>query len=154
MWCSLVQVSYWRNSESLWRHTLACTPDNAIGQIKLGMTMALGEEGRWDVRPSDIIRRPSRSRPDRPFAYNGLGIALVSKDRGEEAIGYFSKAVEIQPDYAEAHYNLVPSCWRHATGRMKRPSRISAKSSRSIPVTPKRIAASPTCSSSGRTNDG
>src|SRR5439155_11515860 len=29
-WCAWIQTSYWKNSESLWRHTLAVTGNNAV----------------------------------------------------------------------------------------------------------------------------
>ena len=39
-------------------------------------------------------------------AYNGLGVALNEKGRVDEAITYFEKAVEINPNCAVAHSNL------------------------------------------------
>ena len=40
------QASYWRNSETLWRHTLACTTNNPFAHNLLAV--ALGREGRQD----------------------------------------------------------------------------------------------------------
>jgi tetratricopeptide (TPR) repeat protein len=39
-------------------------------------------------------------------AHNNLGKALLQKGQVDEAMGHFQKAVEIQPDYAEAQYFL------------------------------------------------
>jgi len=43
--------------------------------------------------------------PEAAGHYN-LGNALVSQGRFNEAIGHYQKALELQPDYAEAHNNL------------------------------------------------
>ena len=64
--CARSQVSYWRNSELLWTHTLACTSANVI-------------------------------------AHNNLGNALFQKGNVDEAIVHYQKALQINPDYAEAH---------------------------------------------------
>src|SRR5208283_2012110 len=69
IFCARAQTAYWRNSESLWTHTLVCTSDNFIGQ-------------------------------------NGLGNALLKKGSVDEAIAHFQKALQIKPDYVEAHNNL------------------------------------------------
>jgi len=38
--------------------------------------------------------------------HSSLGVALVKKGRIDEAIAHFLKAVEINPDFADAHFNL------------------------------------------------
>jgi tetratricopeptide (TPR) repeat protein len=35
-WCASIQASHWRNSESLWRHTLAVTANNDVAHTNLG----------------------------------------------------------------------------------------------------------------------
>jgi tetratricopeptide (TPR) repeat protein len=69
------QTSYWRDDESLWRHTLACTSENG-GTVN-------------------------------SVAYNGLGNALSKKGEKKEAIFQYEKALQIDPSYALAHYNLA-----------------------------------------------
>src|SRR5208282_1657591 len=44
--CAHTQASYWRNSETLWTHTLACTSDNYMGHYELGN--ALLQKGSVD----------------------------------------------------------------------------------------------------------
>src|ERR1017187_2020026 len=39
IFCARAQTAYWRNSESLWTHTLACTSDNFIGHNNLGIAL-------------------------------------------------------------------------------------------------------------------
>ncbi len=96
------QTSYWRDSESLWNHTLDCTSDNAIAHLNLGL--ALGTEGRFDEAIGHFQRAAEIS-PNQPQAYNNLGIVLVWKGRPDDAIANFARAIQIQPDYAEARLN-------------------------------------------------
>src|SRR5438477_10750100 len=35
-WCALLQTKYWRNSETLWTHTLAVTSNNDVAHNNLG----------------------------------------------------------------------------------------------------------------------
>jgi len=35
-WCAFVQTSYWKNSEVLWKHTLAVSKDNDMAEYNLG----------------------------------------------------------------------------------------------------------------------
>jgi tetratricopeptide (TPR) repeat protein len=104
MVCAWKQTSYWRDSKSLWIHTLACTPDNAVAHLNLGL--ALGTEGRLD-EAIEHFQRASEISPNHPQAYNNLGNVLVWKGRPEDAIANFARAIQIQPDYAEAHNNLA-----------------------------------------------
>jgi tetratricopeptide (TPR) repeat protein len=38
--------------------------------------------------------------------YNDLGVACIHQSKLDEAIAHFQKAIQIQPDYADAHCNL------------------------------------------------
>ena len=103
IFCARVQTSYWRNSESLWAHTLACTPDNAIAHNSLGVTLL--QKGKVDEA---IIhyQKALQITPDYPLAYINLGNALLRKGNVDEAIVHYLKALQITPDYAEAYINL------------------------------------------------
>jgi tetratricopeptide (TPR) repeat protein len=102
MACASVQTSYWRNSESLWRHTLACTADNAIAENNLGH--GLSEQGRI-IESIKHCQKAVEITPNYAEAHYNLG-TLLAKENRPVAIEYFQRAIEIRPDYAEAHYNL------------------------------------------------
>jgi protein O-mannosyl-transferase len=40
------------------------------------------------------------------MAYNNLGLTLYNTGRKDEALAHYRKALEIKPDFAEAHFNL------------------------------------------------
>jgi tetratricopeptide (TPR) repeat protein len=130
------QTAYWRNSESLWTHALACTKGNVTAHVNLGN--ALLQRGATDEAVSQfqqalqiaddadahvslgyaLIQQGKMDDAMRHFqlalaikpryaqAHNNLGDILAQKGRVAEAIAQFEKALQIKPDYAEAHYNF------------------------------------------------
>jgi tetratricopeptide (TPR) repeat protein len=103
IFCARAQTAYWRNSESLWTHTLACTSDNFIGHNNLGI--ALFKTGNVDEAMVHY-QKALEINPDFAEAHNNLGNFLFQKGSVDEAIVHYQMALEINPDYAEAHYNL------------------------------------------------
>jgi tetratricopeptide (TPR) repeat protein len=100
---SFHQTSYWRNSITLWTHTLACTEDNAFAHNTLGN--ALLKEGRTEEAMAHY-REAFRIDPAYAQAHYSLGIALLQQGRTEEAIAQYREALQLDPAYAEAHNNL------------------------------------------------
>jgi len=109
IFCARGQTFYWRNSESLWTHTLACTSGNYVACYNLGS--ALFQKGRVDEAIT-YYQKALQINPDCSEAHNNLGEALCQKGKVDEAIVHFQKALENQPDNAEAHNNLA---WLLAT---------------------------------------
>jgi Flp pilus assembly protein TadD len=101
--CARIQTTYWRNSETLWTHTLACTSDNYVAQNGLGS--ALLKMGNVDEAIADS-QKALQINPDFAEAHNNLGNALFKKGDVDEAIAHYQKALQIKPDYVEAHNNL------------------------------------------------
>ena len=98
-----VQTGYWKDSITLWTHTLACTPANPSARSGLGM--ALANQGKL---PEAIqqYERAIQLQPDLPVAHYNLGIALAGQGKLDEAIQHYQRAIQIKPDYAEALNNL------------------------------------------------
>jgi tetratricopeptide (TPR) repeat protein len=101
--CARAQTAYWRNSESLWTHTLACTSDNFIGQNNLGD--ALSKMGKVNEAITHL-QKALQIKPGFAEAHNNLGNALLQKGNVDEAIAHCQRALEIKPDFAGAHNNL------------------------------------------------
>jgi tetratricopeptide (TPR) repeat protein len=103
-----VQTHYWKDSVSLWTHTLACTSKNPVAHTALGN--ALADQGKL----SDAIEQYKQAlqiKPDYAEPYNYLGvahwnIALAGQGKLDVAVENFERALQIKPDYAEAHNNL------------------------------------------------
>ncbi len=100
------QVSYWRDSQTLWSHALDCDADNWRAHHGLGA--ALLESQQYDK----AIAECSRSLELRPCyapARASLGRALEHRGaRGdiEAAIEQYRQAITDDPTVADVHYNL------------------------------------------------
>jgi tetratricopeptide (TPR) repeat protein len=103
MGCAWRQTTFWRNSETQWTHTLACTSRNAVAHNGLGL--ALADRGRLDEAMAQYQTAMDIS-PDLAEVPNNLGNALTGLNRLDEAIAQYQKSLTIRPDYAEAHNNL------------------------------------------------
>jgi Flp pilus assembly protein TadD len=98
-----IQTSYWRNSESLWTHVLACNPENVHAHGNLGN--ALLQKGEVDEAIHQF-QKALQIKPNDAEIHNNLGNALLQKGEVDEAITHFQKALQIKPDDAEIHNNL------------------------------------------------
>ncbi|HZJ70485.1 MAG TPA: tetratricopeptide repeat protein, partial [Planctomycetota bacterium] len=98
------QARYWRDTESLFRHTCAVTQDNGWAHRILGT--ALSEEGRTDEGIREI-RIALAQWPDDPAAHNNLGFALAKQGRADEALAEYAEAVRLDPAEADYRTNLA-----------------------------------------------
>jgi Flp pilus assembly protein TadD len=103
MVCAWKQTAYWKNSETLWRHALACTTGNTLAYVNLGHE--LFEQRRLDETISHYEKGLEFQPNNRQF-HNNLANALREKGRLDEAIVHYEKAVQIEPGSAEAQFNL------------------------------------------------
>jgi Flp pilus assembly protein TadD len=97
------QASFWRDSKTLWTHTLECTRDNFIARNGLGL--ALFREGRLEEAAAQY-REALRIYPAYPDAHNNLGDTLFQQGRTEEATAQYLEALRIIPFNAVVHNNL------------------------------------------------
>ncbi|HUI08145.1 MAG TPA: tetratricopeptide repeat protein [Verrucomicrobiae bacterium] len=98
-----VQVGYWRDGETLFRHALDVTRDNWVAHNDLGTALlALGRVPEAMEHWQEALR----IKPGSPETHYNLGNALLKAGKLEEAIGHYEQALRVKPDYAEAHYNL------------------------------------------------
>jgi tetratricopeptide (TPR) repeat protein len=100
---SFFQTSYWRESETLWQHTVDITSANHVAENGLGN--AFFEEGKL----SDAIahyRAALAIKPDYFLIHSNLGNALLRANQLDEAIVQLQDAIRINPNYAQAYNNL------------------------------------------------
>ena len=97
------QLGHWKDSESLFRHSLAVTEDNDLAHNNLGA--ALLHKGQIGEAISDF-QQALRLKLDNADAHNNLGTALGEKGQLDEAIRQFQQALRLKPGYAGACYNL------------------------------------------------
>ena len=97
------QTSFWRDSEILWRHTLACNPVNAFAHNNLGAALTL--EGRA-AEGIEQFQSALEINPGSAEAHYNLAAALGALNRADEAIQSYQQAIALKPGYAEAENNL------------------------------------------------
>jgi len=100
---SSLQVVYWRDSESLWTHTLDCTPENSTAHVNLGV--ALAGQGKLAVAIQHY-ERALQLNPDSVAAHGSLGLALARQGKLAEAVQHYERTLQLDPDNVPAHNNL------------------------------------------------
>jgi len=104
--CALVariQVGYWKDEETLFRHALAVTHDNWAAHNNLAV--ALEYQGRIDEALGHFEQAVEIA-PTFADGQEHLGEILARLNRVTEAIEHYELALRVRPDFAEAHCNL------------------------------------------------
>src|SRR5207245_1422138 len=98
------QVSYWRDSETLWTHTMAVTKDNYFAHASLAdLLMRRGRVNEAIAHSEEALR----IRPGDTDAQNNLGLALLQTGDAKRAVMHLEKALAIDPGHMNAEVNLA-----------------------------------------------
>lgn len=95
---SYQQTSLWKNSQTIWEHTLGCTEKNQIACINLAQAFEV--QGQLDR--SIELTEQAISYGSAPLYYSNLGIFYLKKGMPDDALKQFEKALEIDPNFVEA----------------------------------------------------
>ena len=99
------QAATYRDSQTLYRETLARNPASWLAHNNLGGEL-IGVPGGLN-EAIDHFEAALRIKPDLSDAQYNLGLALSrSPGRLPEAIAHYEAALRIRPDYPDAHNNL------------------------------------------------
>jgi Tfp pilus assembly protein PilF len=98
-----LQLSHWRNSESLFRHAAQAVDDNYVAHGVLGNLLA--GQGRLEEAPLQY-RAALRILPDDETALAGMGRVLGMQGKLDDSAEHFRALLQISPEDAEGHYNL------------------------------------------------
>ena len=97
------QLGYWKDSISLYRHTLDVTTDNYWINYNLGV--ALANQGDLDAAIHEY-QAALRINPEYAKAHNNLGFAFTGKGNLDAAIREYREALRINPTDINVHNNL------------------------------------------------
>ena len=108
------QVEFWRDSASLFIHTVAVTRDNAIVKYMLARIYldAAGSAGneiaaqQYRIEAEKELLDVVRVRPDRVEGRTALGQLYLSQQRWLEARAQWQAAVALEPQNAEFYNTL------------------------------------------------
>jgi tetratricopeptide (TPR) repeat protein len=120
------QVSYWKNSLTLFSHALAVTQNNCLAYNNIGL--AYNDIGRT-AEAIDAYKQAIKIKPNYESAYNNLGVVYGNLGRGIDSIDAYKQAIKFKPDYAMAYYNLGLACgnlhrWSEAMDALKQAVKI------------------------------
>jgi tetratricopeptide (TPR) repeat protein len=101
---ALRQTTYWRDSITLWDHTIACTDGNYVAHNNLGT--ALLRVNRYDDAAGQFAIA-SQIDPNYAMAHKNLGQYFLIEGRLDDAEKQSREVVRIQPDSPVAHSNLA-----------------------------------------------
>ena len=96
------QCGYWKNSATLFSHSLQVTKNNYLAHNSLGL--ALFAEGKTG-EAIDQYNKAIRIRPDFIRPYHNRGAAYASLGQYQRAIADYNEAIRIRPDFAEVYNN-------------------------------------------------
>ncbi|MCX5834347.1 MAG: tetratricopeptide repeat protein [Deltaproteobacteria bacterium] len=98
-----IQLSYWRDSRTLYGHALTVTEGNHLIHNNLGNELAgAGEMDKALVHYLEAVR----IYPDYADGHYNLANAFARIGEDDQAIRYYLEAIRIMPDHEKAHYNL------------------------------------------------
>ena len=97
------QLCYWRNSGTLFSHTLAVTENNYVAENNLGTW--LSAQGKVP-EAMECFRRSLEIKADNPDALYNLGNAFSKSGNWDEAIADYRQALQTAPNSADILNNL------------------------------------------------
>ena len=101
--CTRKQVGYWKDSLTLYEHTLSVTEKNHVILNNYGL--ALRNKGRFDEALIQF-RKVLEIKPNKPNVHYNIGYVLTLQGKLDEAVSEYHKVLQIAPDHPALHYRL------------------------------------------------
>ncbi len=103
MFFTIVQVGRWKNSVTLFRHTLRVTANNYVIHNNLGVTLA--RQGN-DQEAFEHYTKALEINPRYSDAHYNLAALLARRGMDQEATAHFIETLRIEPERVGAHNDL------------------------------------------------
>jgi len=102
--CTCFQIRHWKDSITLFEHTLNVTTDNYLAHNNLGI--GLVQKGKHS-EAIEHYQEALRIKPNWAQARHNLGVAKIRQGKFDEAIQDSLKALQNNPNLARARLNLA-----------------------------------------------
>ena len=99
-----LQLRHWKNSETLFSHTLDVTANNFI--ILNNYANLLGDADQNELA-IEHFNKALKLRPNDAEIHNNLANLLAKLGNTKDAIAHFDKALKLKPNFGEGHYNFA-----------------------------------------------
>jgi tetratricopeptide (TPR) repeat protein len=100
---SRIQVGYWADSITIFKHAIAATGGSWVAHNNLGRALTdLGDEAQAIQHYSAALRH----NPNSAHIHVNFGSALLAQGKIDEAADHFEHALKLDPNFAEAYNNL------------------------------------------------
>ncbi len=121
------QIGYWKNTVTLFTHTINIDPDSYKAQNNLG-TVYL--ELDQPEKAAEHFLKAAKARPDNAITYYNVGLALLRQGKTEAAFEYYRRALAITEDFFMAHSDmgnelLRQQKWAEAISHLTKAVRIA-----------------------------
>lgn len=97
------ELGHWRNSVSLWEHTLKVTSENYVARVQLGNAYLDAHDYQ---KAEENLREAMKIKDDDWMGHNSLANALTDNGKLEEAVKEYQEVLRLNPNSAQGHYNL------------------------------------------------
>ncbi|MEY2546652.1 MAG: hypothetical protein QOG48_1769 [Verrucomicrobiota bacterium] len=98
------QTLHWKNSQTLWTHTLAVTSRNDVAHVEFGVVFL--ENGELHDAIAHF-REAIAIRPENPRAHSNLATALFRADDARDAFSEWEKSLQLHPAHVVARDNFA-----------------------------------------------
>jgi tetratricopeptide (TPR) repeat protein len=98
------QLTYWRDTKSLFEHTIAVTSRNFVAYTVIACELV---ESNKLAEATEDCRLALEYSPCYPEAHNTLGAIYAKQEKFDEAIAHYKKASECDPTYGDPCYGMA-----------------------------------------------
>jgi tetratricopeptide (TPR) repeat protein len=100
-----LQLKYWQNSETLFKHTLDVTGSNYVMENNYGNY--LNEAGQQPEKAIEHLKKSIAINPESAEVHNNLANILIKLNKIDEAIAEYKLAIKCKTDFPEPHHKLA-----------------------------------------------
>lgn len=101
---TLQQVSYWKNTETLFSQNLAVAGENELAHFNLGTAYLQGKQ--LDLAVTHLLAA-AKMNPTDVTTFNNLGVAYAGMNQDYLAEACFRQAILLDPEIAQPYFHLA-----------------------------------------------